>query len=918
MKKLISFVCVVAILASVFMVLAVPVSAANATEDTYTASVEVNAVLKSDPIEVPVELDRAGEYKIGFVYKSLDDTVSIMEVTLEIDGVNPNVSGGKMTLPRYWTTHEDYRVDGSGNQFSAEQALYEGSTTHFFTEVVDYRINYCTANLEAGTHTLKITPRNTNVMLEKVLFSVVEPGEKYVAPDSSEYYDGDAIIIEAESTKLVNNYWLKAGADVGSAKVHPSDPVKSKVNHVGGSTWKENGDTFYWTVNAPKAGYYKIAFSYKQSKVLNGNVYRWLRVNGKTPFAEAESVAFPYASDWDIVDFADENTTYTIYLEEGANEISLTATLGDYAPVAKMLDDVVKKIGDIYLDINMVTGDTVDVYRDYQLFNQIPGFNESLLEVYNDLKKVEETLISVSGGKTSSDLSSVKNMITTVKQMYDNPYRAHRYKNTYYSNYTSISSCINDLQETPMSLDRIYLLAPETEEVKPENANFFQRCWFSVLRFVASFTEDYNNISGTSGNEGTRKVTIWVNWGRDQAQIFNSLIQSDFVKENPDIQVDLKISAASVIHGVLSDNGPDVILHHSRTEPVNLAMRGVLYPLSNFSDYEEVLGQFQEGADIPYWYRDELYAIPDGQSFNMLYYRTDIFEEFGLTVPNTWDEFKQVSKLLIRNNFDVWLPYTSVTDLSSAAGGIGATTIFPTLMLQNGLSMYNEEKNATTLTNEDVVAVFTDWVQYYTKMKLPYQLDFYNRFRTGTCPIGVASYTLYNTIKTTAKEIDGNWKMVELPGVLKEDGTIDRTCAGAGTGCAILKDAEDPEAAWEFLKWWVSADTQFKYSMSVESVLGPVGRQAVSNIEALERMSWDVDVIGEAEEGYPLGNMSKAWDNVKEIPEIPGSYYIARSIDFAFWNSANGNENPKDMLLEWGSEANIEIERKLRQYENRR
>ncbi len=909
MKKIVSFVCVVALLASAFSLLAVPVSAASAKVDNYTASVDVNAALKTEPIELEVEVDRAGEYKIGFLYKSLDDVVSTMEVILEVDGVNPTAAKGKMTLPKYWTTKEDYRVDGAGNQFAAEQELYDGSATHYFTEVVDYKIDYCTVKLEAGVHTLKITPVNTNVMLEKVLFTEVEPDESYVAPNESEYYDGDLIVIEGESSKLVNSYWLKAAADVGSAKVHPSDPIKSKVNNIGGSTWKESGDTLYWTVKAPKAGYYKISFSYKQNAVLNGNIYRWLRVNGKTPFVEAESIAFPYASDWKIIDFADDDVIYTVYLEEGENEISLTATLGDYASVAKMLDSVVEKIGDIYLDINMITGDTVDVYRDYQLFNQIPGFNESLLEVYEELKDIEATLISISDGQTSSNISSVKNMATTVKQMYDNPYRAHRYKNTYYSNYTSLSACINDMQEIPMSIDRIYLSSLD-EKIKPEDANFFQRTWFTTLRFIASFTEDYNNISGTSEDSADKKkVTIWVNWGRDQAQIFNSLIQSEFVKQNPDIQVDLKIAAASVIHGVLSGNGPDVILHHSRTEPVNLAMRGVLYPISNFSDYKEVLTQFQPGSEIPYMYKGELYGIPDGQGFNMLFYRTDILEEFGLSVPKTWDEFKQVSKVLIRNNFDVWLPYAPTTDLSSAAGGIGSITIFPTLMLQNGLSMYNEEQTATTLTSESVVSVFTDWVQYYTKMKLPYQLDFYNRFRTGTCPLGVSGYALYNTIKATAKEIDGKWQMTELPGVMDENGNINNVSAGSGTACAILKDAKSPEAAWEFLKWWVSADTQFEYSMSVESVLGPVGRQAVSNIEALKRMSWDEDKID---------NILDSWDNVVELPEIPGSYYIARSIDFAFWNSANGNENPKDMLLEWGSEANIEIERKLKQYENRR
>ena len=54
-----------------------------------------------------------------------------------------------------------------------------------------------------------------------------------------------------------------------------------------------------------------------------------------------------------------------------------------------------------------------------------------------------------------------------------------------------------------------------------------------------------------------------------------------------------------------------------------------------------------------------------------------------------------------------------------------------------------------------------------------------------------------------------------------------------------------------------------------------------------------------------------------EIREVPGSYYVSRSLDFAFWNVASMNKNPKDMLQTWGEEADAEIKRKWEQYENR-
>ena len=499
--------------------------------------------------------------------------------------------------------------------------------------------------------------------------------------------------------------------------------------------------------------------------------------------------------------------------------------------------------------------------------------------------------------------------------MLNNRYDAHRYNSTFYHNYSSLCANLNDMQDMPLDIDRIVLTSIDSNEIKISEKNAvaeaFERFVFAVKRFIASFTHDYNNISGAV-SEDNETVTVWVNWGRDQAQVLNTLVQSSFSQAYPNIAVSIKISNASMIQGVLSGNGPDVTLMHSRSEPVNLAMRGVLYDMTTFKDtdpeYDAVMNRFQQSATDPYLYRDGLYGLPDSQSFFTMFYRTDVFEELELEVPQTWEEFETVARILTRNNLDAWIPYTQITDVNSANTGIGNLNLFPTMLMQNGLSMYNSTLTATSFTEPDVITVFSDWTDYYTKLKLPYQLDFFTRFRLGTCPLGIAPYTTYNTLRDSAKEIEGVWKMAQIPGTMQADGTIKRYSSGSGTACSILKGSKSPEAAWTFLKWWTQADTQLEYSNSLESILGPVGRVAVSNMEALKGMAWDA---------HSLDVILKAWDNVREIREVPGSYYVARSLDFAFWNVASMSKNPKDMMQTWGEEADAEIKRKLEQYENR-
>ncbi len=930
MKKLSMFLCLTLMLSLLLGVTAGTwVSAASA--DTVT---EINVdkdVAEGQAVEIPFTVPSSGAYALGFEYMALGKQISDLEVNVKIDGANPvdvltKEALEDVTLPRYWTTEnpdKPYRVDGQENQFAAEAIPYEDYVTYYLLSTSGFDVRQYALELAAGEHTLTVTSKVGDFKLKSVKLNTKTKAEAYKAPASDAVkYTGKDLVFEGEKATIKNSYWLTTGSDIGSSKVTPADPIHSKVNYVGGATWKEIGSTIYWTVDVPQAGYYNLGFSYRQGYVLNGSTYRWLQVNGETPFQEATSVAFPYATDWTTTMMGSTKdgksiNPYAIYLEKGKNELSLTATLGEYSEICTELDEVVLLLGDLYLDITMVTGETVDIYRDYRLFEQIPKFEDRLREADAALKKADDKLVALNHGETSNYSASVRNMRQVIGQMLDNRFDAHRYKSSFYSNYSSLSANLNDMQDMPLDIDQIILTSVGNNDITSKKGkNFFvemgESIWFGVERFIASFTQDYNNISGSSA-QGGESVTVWVNWGRDQAQVLNMLVQSSFSQQYPNIGVSIKISNASLIQGVLSGSGPDVTLMHARTEPVNLAMRGVLYNMKNFEktdpEYASVIDRFHAGATDPYIYRDGLYGLPDTQSFMVMFYRTDVFEELGIEkVPETWDEYKTVARILTRNNLTAWLPYTQLTNMALVNSGVGALNMFPTLLMQNDLSMYNDTLTATSLTQPEVISVFSDWTDYYTKLKLPYQLDFFTRFRIGTCPIGIAPYTTYNTLRDSAKEIEGKWAMAEIPGVVGADGKINNASAGSGTACSILKGAKSPEAAWTFLKWWTSADTQLAYSNNLESILGPVGRVAVANKEALKNMAWDAECLDVVE---------SAWDKVKEIREVPGSYYVSRSLDFAFWNVASMNKNPKDMLQTWGEEADAEIKRKLEQYENR-
>src|SRR5882757_3747731 len=65
---------------------------------------------------------------------------------------------------------------------------------------------------------------------------------------------------------------------------------------------------------------------------------------------------------------------------------------------------------------------------------------------------------------------------------------------------------------------------------------------------------------------------------------------------------------------------------------------------------------------------DSVYALPQDSGPMMLYYRTDLFQKFGLTVPKTWDEFAADAKTVRQKDPKKFLSTFSSADPGWFAG----------------------------------------------------------------------------------------------------------------------------------------------------------------------------------------------------------------------------------------------------------
>ena len=838
------------------------------------------------------------------------------------------------------------RTDGIGNEFAASQMEYFAFQEAYFVDPTGLETMPYTLALTAGKHTIEVESVAEPVALDKIVLCPPETYKSY-SEVSAEYDDSkvskeNIIKIEGEDAKFKSSYSLVAQYDQTDPSVSSekgANPYLTRINYIGDVNWATPGQRITWEVNVPEAGYYKIAFRYKQSHVLNGNAYRKLMVNDEVPFAEAANLVFNYDLDWNHKTFAAEDgTPYLIYFNKGRNTISMETNLGELTEVIRELKEVIYDVGNIYRDMIKITGESPDYSRDYNLFEQIPDFNENLAEYSKELYRIAARTEELAGQAGGTNATTIRSLCEVLDNMVEHKYEAHQYKSLFYNNYTSVSALVYSMMEMGLNIDYIEIAAPEAELVNPA-AGWWDSTWYGVERFLASFSADYNNVSGDL--ETKNNITIWANWGRDQIRVLNNLIQSSFTPKTG-IGVDLKMSNASYVQAILSGKSPDCSLHMARSEPVNLALRGSMVDLSQFNYYDpvkqemvdEYTGDFDETVKrftlteeetlydsnelanplLPFTFDSDstddkpggVYALPDTLNFYMLFYRTDVFEEYGITkVPETWDEYLEVSALFNRNNLQTSLPYTQITTATMVNAGVGSLSILPTFIMQRGGKLYDETNSKTLLKEELSIKAFEYWTDFFTEYKFPVTADFFNRFRIGTMPMGVQSYTTYIQLTMAAPEITGKWKMAPIPGMVNEDGTINNCQAGSGTGCGILNVSKNKTGGWEFLKWWTDEKTQLDYSNNCESILGVSGRVATANPKALMQMGWDKD---------SLNSLLLQWSRMQEVPEVPGSYYTARSIDQAYWNVVNNSKNAKDMMIKWAKISDDEIERKRKQY----
>lgn len=849
-----------------------------------------------DSFSIEVTVPERALYQVLITYYSLTNDIRPIEISVDVNGERQYYESGQISLETYWVTPHEFNLDRYGNDIlpSSEQ-LRKWNTTRL-EEIQNLYENGLLFKLDEGINTITFNKTRGELLVGAIeVQGITEPitYEEYLG---SNHAEGDYIEeYESELLFYKNSPAIQIGSS-RSAGVTPFALVEKKLNLLDGGTYNRPGQRVYYEIEVPEDGYYQISLKYLQDGNQDVIVYRSLLIDGNLPFIEARQIPFKYTRKWKNQTLGNlEGEPYLFNLTKGTHTITLEASEYQKRDLYYALTDVLLGINNLVLEINKLTGRNVDPNRDWDITTYLPNLQRDLNDYADILKAVYEEWQIINQTKKNTLVT------TTLKQSYEKlaelalepnkiPAKIGQLSGNTGSIIESLGIILPTILNSPLSIDRFYVHESDAKLPKA-NVNFFRSAWIGVKRFFMSFFIDSEVSKRTP-----ETLEVWVARSRQYVDLMQRMVDEDFSPNN-DIKVNISMmpSQDKLILSNSAGRQPDIAMGIDAWRPYEFAIRNAALDLREFDDFSEVASRFARGSFLQLIYDEGVYALPDTQNFQILFYRKDIMDNLQLPIPETWEDVTDILPELQRYGMNF---YTNLAGTGSFKG-FGATMPF---IYQYGGKIYEDDAFSAGFNDPKTIEAITFMTELFTVYALPIEVgSFYNKFRDGELPIGIGDFGMYVQLIHAAPEIAGLWEIAPMPGIEK-DGVIDRSFVGAATSNMIFSESTHKDEAWEFMKWWSRTDIQIQYAEQLIQTMGPSYMWNTSNVEAFEQYSWD--------ESHKEVIVSQ-WDYAYDVPKIPGSYMLEREISNIWNKTVYQGANVRTAIEDGLIIANKEITRKM-------
>ncbi len=205
-------------------------------------------------------------------------------------------------------------------------------------------------------------------------------------------------------------------------------------------------------------------------------------------------------------------------------------------------------------------------------------------------------------------------------------------------------------------------------------------------------------------------------------------------------------------------------------------------------------------------WEDRIFGFPFINAAFGLHYRTDIFDKYGIEVPQTWKELRETAEKLNLKEPGV----SGITFM--ARRGVQLQCSYDNMLWSFGGDWYDENYRPTinSAAAVDALEYFKTLIPFAPAGVLTYDWDETARsFAQGKAAMNIQWHNAAPTCSDPSKsKIVGKFDFAVIPGKLQPDGSIKRTPTFGGWSLEIPKDSKNKEAAWEFMVWATSPEIQ--------------------------------------------------------------------------------------------------------------
>lgn len=845
-----------------------------------------------------LDIPQAGDYWLAVEYETLEDVT--LESTLLVSFGGTEVRTRVISL--WQDAGETYKTDRYGNELPSDQETRGEPLLDYVRDQATLSSRPVSFSLEAGTQEVVLTSEDTDIRLTRLLAVRTEEApayEEYAAALEGQTEGTDFIPVEGENYTVKSDSYIRAASE-SNAALYPYDYRRKLLNILDGASFKTVGQKVVYSFEIKNSGVYCISFRYSQNYKEDLPAYANIFLDGKTLFSEMNSMPFDYTG----IGYA--NTTLTasgepagIYLAAGWHTISLELDGTPVQHTVERLTAILSEISAIGLELKKVAGTSASEYRTWDVESYIPGVIEKLEGFRDELQTLYDQLDSPQTESPAAALN-IQLAADNLDQLLQAPGKIPANLTLLNEGTGSVTQLLADqittLTGQNLAIDRLYIHGAGEDLPKTE-VGFFSGLWNGIKRFFYTLFVDRGEVS----SESDVTLKVWMNYAVYYMDTLQSMADTQFT---PETGIAVEFSAMPdqqrIILANATQSAPDIIMGAQTKIPYDLGLRGAALDLTTFPDFASYIQEeYTLESLTPYMLGDQVFGITETQEFYVLAYRKDVLESLNLAIPQTWDDVADMMPVLRRNSMNFYL---------QLSGYSGTKPLYSTIpfFTQAGASVYSEDGMTTALNSQAGLQGFETLTNLYRIYSVQQVVSsFYNSFRYGEIPLGIASFGDYVRIKTAAPEIAGLWGIAEPPGFLQEDGSINRSTTAASTACAIMAQSAYPEESWAFLKWWLSSEVQAEFGNTLQTTYGPEYLWNSANRVAFEQLSFpeeDKEVI------------LAQWGNMEEIPQHPAQYIIEREISDA-WSNVVINGQPARIALDNAvTNINREFARKLKEF----